>query len=326
MDASPSLIIKNYFSKQINKYDNLLTFDQKLSRVLKLNNKTKIFTPKELKNLFFQKSKTNTDYSLIKSKIGNKKSNLKLIGFSPMNIIAKQKRISYLPKISPYILSNKSSIIIDYNKAAEMGSEGFKDLCNNEDKAIKEILFAYNDHNYKSLKDFNSFSYFNKVNENIDNNKTASNNNNSELKNTFYGKNNYYNNDNENKSIFDKKFMKKSNSSKLKILLKKKLERIKYRNEKSAKIYEQYHKQSLINKKDNGSYKIKYNSIEKHIPYTILSSNSQRASPKDMLQTNYSCSYIKKNVINKKFYSSENKKIITNKNLNKKISNKFYIT
>ena len=326
MDASPSLIIKNYFSKQINKYDNLLTFEQKLSRVLKLNNKTKIFTPKELKNLFFQKSKTNTDYSLIKSKIGNKKSNLKLIGFSPMNIIAKQKRISYLPKISPYILSNKSSIIIDYNKAAEMGSEGFKDLCNNEDKAIKEILFAYNDHNYKSLKDFNSFSYFNKVNENIDNNKTASNNNNSELKNTFYGKNNYYNNDNENKSIFDKKFMKKSNSSKLKILLKKKLERIKYRNEKSAKIYEQYHKQSLINKKDNGSYKIKYNSIEKHIPYTILSSNSQRASPKDMLQTNYSCSYIKKNVINKKFYSSENKKIITNKNLNKKISNKFYIT
>ena len=326
MDTSPSLIIKNYFSKQINKYDNLLTFDQKLSRVLKLNNKTKIFTPKELKNLFFQKSKTNTDYSLIKSKIGNKKSNLKLIGFSPMNIIAKQKRISYLPKISPYILSNKSSIIIDYNKAAEMGSEGFKDLCNNEDKAIKEILFAYNDHNYKSLKDFNSFSYFNKVNENIDNNKTASNNNNSELKNTFYGKNNYYNNDNENKSIFDKKFMKKSNSSKLKILLKKKLERIKYRNEKSAKIYEQYHKQSLINKKDNGSYKIKYNSIEKHIPYTILSSNSQRASPKDMLQTNYSCSYIKKNVINKKFYSSKNKKIITNKNLNKKISNKFYIT
>jgi hypothetical protein len=326
MDTFSSLIIKNYFSKQINKYDNLLTFDQKLSRVLKLNNKTKIFTPKELKNLFFQKSKTNTDYSLIKSKIGNKKSNLKLIGFSPMNIIAKQKRISYLPKISPYILSNKSSIIIDYNKAAEMGSEGFKDLCNNEDKAIKEILFAYNDHNYKSLKDFNSFSYFNKVNENIDNNKTASNNNNSELKNTFYGKNNYYNNDNENKSIFDKKFMKKSNSSKLKILLKKKLERIKYRNEKSAKIYEQYHKQSLINKKDNGSYKIKYNSIEKHIPYTILSSNSQRASPKDMLQTNYSCSYIKKNVINKKFYSSENKKIITNKNLNKKISNKFYIT
>ena len=91
MDTSPSLIIKNYFSKQINKYDNLLTFDQKLSRVLKLNNKTKIFTPKELKNLFFQKSKTNTDYSLIKSKIGNKKSNLKLIGFSPMNIIAKQK-------------------------------------------------------------------------------------------------------------------------------------------------------------------------------------------------------------------------------------------
>ena len=301
MDTFSSLIIKNYFSKQINKYDNLLTFDQKLSRVLKLNNKTKIFTPKELKNLFFQKSKNNTDYSLIKSKIGNKKSNLKLIGFSPMNIIAKQKRISYLPKISPYILSNKSSIIIDYNKAAEMGSEGFKDLCNNEDKAIKEILFAYNDHNYKSLKDFNSFSYFNKVNENIDNNKTASNNNNSELKNTFYGKNNYYNNDNENKSIFDKKFMKKSNSSKLKILLKKKLERIKYRNEKSAKIYEQYHKQSLINKKDNGSYKIKYNSIEKHIPYTILSSNSQRASPKDMLQTNYSCSYIKKNVINKKF-------------------------
>lgn len=325
MDTSPSLIIKNYFSKQINKYDNLLTFDQKLSRVLKLNNKTKIFTPKELKNLFFQKSKTNTDYSLIKSKIGNKKSNLKLIGFSPMNIIAKQKRISYLPKISPYILSNKSSIIIDYNKAAEMGSEGFKDLCNNEDKAIKEILFAYNDHNYKSLKDFNSFSYFNKVNENIDNNKTASNNNNSELKHTFYGKNNYYNNDNENKSIFDKKFKKKSNSSKLKILLKKKLERIKYRNEKSAKIYEQYHKQSLINKKDNGFYKIKYNSIEKHIPYTILSSNSQRASHKDMLQTNYSCSYIKKNV-NKKFYSSENKKIITNKNLNKKISNKFYIT
>ena len=49
MDTSPSLIIKNYFSKQINKYDNLLTFDQKLSRVLKLNNYRKNINQKSFR-------------------------------------------------------------------------------------------------------------------------------------------------------------------------------------------------------------------------------------------------------------------------------------
>jgi hypothetical protein len=137
-----------------------------LKHYLRIHKKSNICNSKELNNIFNQTSKDkDKNFNRIKSKINitNKKTNLK--SFSPLNEFAKQKRISYLPKISPYILSNKTSILIDYNKAFEMGSEGFKDLCDNESKNIKEILFAYNDHNFQSLKDFNSFSYFNKRNE-----------------------------------------------------------------------------------------------------------------------------------------------------------------
>ena len=109
---------KNYYSKQLTKYDTELTFDKKLKHFLRIHKKSNIFNSKELNNIFNQTSKdTDKNFNRIKSKINitNKKTNLK--SFSPLNEFAKQKRISYLPKISPYILSNKTSILIDYNKA-----------------------------------------------------------------------------------------------------------------------------------------------------------------------------------------------------------------
>ena len=72
-----------------------------------------------------------------------------------------------------------------------MGSNGFKIFCSNENKNIKEILFAYNDHNFQSLKDFNSFSYFNKRNEtsniNIKKQNETEKNNAINEKNKIYG-------------------------------------------------------------------------------------------------------------------------------------------
>ena len=329
--------IKTYFSKQLSQYDNELTFDQKLNKILQLHKKVKIFTKKELKNLFFEKAKnTNKDFSFIESKINNKsKSKYNIKSFSPMDIFAKEKRISYLPKISPYILNNKSSIIIDYNKASEMGSDGFKILCYNGDKSIKEILFAYNDHNFKSLKDFNSFSYFNKVNENFDPYNNLTDINDKENLSNYNNKIINSNNNTEINNIFDKNFMKKKQKSKLKKLLKNKIERIKKRNIKVNRFYEQYHKQNLKYKNnDKRIYKINYNSVEKHTPYPILNSNSQRTSLEDMIQTNYSCCYIKKNnLINKESKEKKEilpkikkKKFVFSQKSSKKNLDKFYIT
>ena len=146
---------KNYYSKQISNCDQMLTFGKKFKSFLKIDKKIHMFNKKDLKNILNKNSKSiEDDFKFAKTKMNilNKNSNIK--SFSPLNEFARKKRISYLPQISPYILSNKSSILIDYNKASEMGSEGFKDFCNNENKNIKEILFAYNDHNFKSMKSY----------------------------------------------------------------------------------------------------------------------------------------------------------------------------
>ena len=326
---------KNYYSKQLTKYDTELTFDKKLKHFLRIHKKSNIFNSKELNNIFNQTSKdTDKNFNRIKSKINitNKKTNLK--SFSPLNEFAKQKRISYLPKISPYILSNKTSILIDYNKAFEMGSEGFKDLCDNESKNIKEILFAYNDHNFKSLKDFNSFSYFNKVNEDFGDNNDGRNiskvikgknkveknyNNLDKNKNDILLENQKQNNiiDNLSKNnIFDENFMKRNKMSKIKKKLLKKLERIKNQNNKVVQSFIQHKKNFLKKKIDNRQYRINYNSIEKHTPYTNLNSKSRRFSPEDMVHTNYNSVHHKKKII------FDDKKINT-KNENKE---KFYVT
>ena len=321
---------KNYYSKQLTKYDTELTFDKKLKHFLRMHKKSHIFNSKELNNIFNQTSKdTEKNFNRIKSKINitNKKTNLK--SFSPLNEFAKQKRISYLPKISPYILSNKTSILIDYNKAFEMGSEGFKDFCDNENKNIKEILFAYNDHNFKSLKDFNSFSYFNKVNENLGfnddgknltkafNNKNEAEKNTNNMdknKNDILTGNNFIDNLTKN-NIFDEKFMKRNKMSKIKKKLLKKLERIKNQNNKVIQLFNQHKKDFLKKIIDNRQYRINYNSIEKHTPYTNLNSKSQRLSPEDMIHTNYNSGHHKK-------------KIIFDKKINIKNENKekFYVT
>ena len=148
---------KNYYSKQLIKCDCDLIFEKKLKNFLKTNRKSQIFNKIEIKNILNQNTnRKENDFDSIITKMNISKKKLNLKSFSPLNELAKKKRISYLPKISPFILSNKSSILIDYNKASEIGSEGFKDFCCNENRNIKEILFAYNDHNFKSLKDYNS--------------------------------------------------------------------------------------------------------------------------------------------------------------------------
>lgn len=307
---------KNYYSKQLTKYDCELTFDKKLKHFLRVHKKSKIFNSKELKTIFNQKSKDNEDdFNRIKSKINVSQKNQNLNKFSPLNELAKQKRISYLPKISPYILNNKNSILIDYNKASEMGSEGFRYFCDNENKNIKDILFAYNDHNFKSLKDYNSFSYFNKVNENLGysnmnnndfihklNNKNEVEKNRNNTAHTINhdlieedNKNNFSDNFSRN-NIFDDNFMKKNKYSKIKRKLLKKIERIKNQNHKVIELYNQHKKTNLKRKMDNRIYRINYNSIEKHTPYTILSSKSQRLSPEDMVHSNFTTVYHKKKI------------------------------
>ena len=302
-----------------------------MKHFLRIHKKSNFFNSRELKNIFNQNSKeTEKGFNCIKSKINftNNKANLK--SFSPLNELAKQKRISYLPKISPYILSNKTSILIDYNKAFEMGSEGFKDFCDNENKSIKEILFAYNDHNFKSLKDFNSFSYFNKVNENLGNNNNYKNSFNA-IKNKEVEKNN--NNSNKGKNdlskeinfnqntvknnIFDDNFMKRKKMSKIKKKLLNKLERIKNQNNKVIQLYTQHKKKFLKRKIDNRQYRINYNSIEKHQPYTNLNSKSQRLSPEDMIHTNYNFAHRKK-----KFDFDKNIKI----KIKQENKDKFFLT
>ena len=298
--STPTNLSKNYYSRQLGQFDCELTFDRALKNIIKLHKKNKIFDSKELKNIFYQKEKSNEgEFKRIKSRINISKFKPKFESFSPLNEIAKRKRISYLPQISPYILSNKSSILIDYNKAAEMGSEGFKIFCDNENQNIKNILFAYNDHDFKSYKDFNSFSYFNKLNENYNDTNTTN-----IISQTETEKNNKLNNaskiieENNNmyiKDIFDKNFMKKSRISKIKKILLKKKERIKEHNNKAFQLFEQIKQSCIKKKKVNRQYKINYNSIEKHTPYTILYSKSQRCSPENMIHTYFHFNYQKNN-------------------------------
>jgi len=314
---------KNYYSKQLTKYDTELTFDKKLKHFLRVHKKSHIFNSKELNNIFNQTSKDkDKNFNRIKSKINitNKKTNLK--SFSPLNEFAKQKRISYLPKISPYILSNKTSILIDYNKAFEMGSEGFKDLCDNESKNIKEILFAYNDHNFQSLKDFNSFSYFNKKNEtsniNIkEQNETEKNN----INDSFLIENKILMTN--SKDIFDEKFRKKNQITKIKKLLINKNNRIKNQNTKANKLYEQYKNLNIKKKGIKVHLNINYNSIEKHTPFTLLCSQTQRVSPEDMIHKYFNYNYQRKK---KEKELLENKKIKIKKIKNEINKDKFFMT
>ena len=333
---------KNYYSKQISNCDQMLTFGKKFKSFLKIDKKIHMFNKKDLKNILNKNSKSiEDDFKFAKTKMNilNKNSNIK--SFSPLNEFARKKRISYLPQISPYILSNKSSILIDYNKASEMGSEGFKDFCNNENKNIKEILFAYNDHSFQSMKDYNSFSYFNKVNESLelkDNNtsktlknkkeigKNAINNNKNDKKdkNDLLMERNLsqynYNNDLYKNNIFDENFMNRNRITFIKRKLVNRLKRIKNQNNKVIKIYTQHKKASTKRKTDNRQYRINYNSIERHTPYATLNSKSQRLSPEDMIQTNYYFVRLKKNeplnkTIEKKNYN-EKKFNDTNKIIN----------
>lgn len=321
MKEKPSLspinqnITGNYFSKQLYKYDNELTFDKILKTFFYLHKKTPIFKNNELQKLFQQQKKTDLNgFSQIKSRINEAKPKPKFRSFSPMNEISKKKRISYFPQISPYILSNKSSILIDYNKALEMGSEGFKYLCNNENQNIKDILFAYNDHNFKSLKDFNSFAYFNKVNEsnnNMEQNEDEKNpiNDSILLQNNFMMEN--------NKDIFDKKFKKRNRISKIKKLLINKSNRIKNQNNKANKLYKQYKNLTLKKKGIFIHLNINYNSIEKHTPHTSLNSQTERVSPEDMVHKYFNYNYQKKKKI------TLNKKI---EKINNETKEKFFVT
>ena len=288
---TPKNTTMNYFSKQIGKFDTELTFNKKLNLCLHLHKKTSTLNSKELQNIFYQNSNTiNTNFSQIKSKLIQAKHKQKIRSFSPLNEISKNKRISYLPQISPYILSNKSSILIDYNKALEMGSNGFKTFCDNENQNIKEILFAYNDHNFKSLKDFNSFTYFNKLNEsNIPNeNETEKN----DINDSFIIQNKILM---ENtKDIFDRRYKKRNQITKIKKILINKNNRIKHQNNKAIKLYEQYKNLNIKKKGIKVLLNINYNSIEKHTPFTLLSSQTQRVSPENMIHKYFNYNYQRK--------------------------------
>ena len=327
ISLTPKNVQINYFSKQLGKYDCELTFNKKLNLFLHLHKKTPIFNQKELQKIFYQNPKNTinnikTNFTAIKSKLIQDKKNQKIRSFSPLDEISKKKRISYLPQISPYILSNKSSILIDYNKALEMGSNGFKIFCSNENKNIKEILFAYNDHNFQSLKDFNSFSYFNKRNEtsNINikkQNETEKNN----INDSFLIENKILMTN--NKDIFDEKFRKKNQITKIKKLLINKNNRIKNQNTKANKLYEQYKNLNIKKKGIKVHLNINYNSIEKHTPFTLLCSQTQRVSPEDMIHKYFNYNYQRKK---KEKELLENKKIKIKKIKNEINKDKFFMT
>ena len=330
ISLTPKNVQINYFSKQLGKYDCELTLNKKLNLFLHLHKNTPEFNQKELKKIFYQNSKNTinnikTNFTLVKSKLiqEKKKQKQKIRSFSPLDEISKNKRISYLPQISPYILSNKSSILIDYNKALEMGSNGFKNFCNNENKNIKEILFAYNDHNFTSLKDFNSFSYFNKKNETSNNlniikqNETEKNN----INDSFLVQNKM--SISNSKDIFDEKFRKKNRITKIKKILINKNNRIKNQNIKANKLYEQYKNLNIKKKGIKVLLNINYNSIEKHTPFTLLCSQTQRVSPEDMIHKYFNYNYQRKK---KEKELLENKKIKKKKIKNEINKDKFFMT
>ena len=258
----------------LNKYKNIMPKNKEL------NNKNKTF------NIKVEKDNNNNN-----NKYNDASNNL--------NKISRLKRLSYLPKISPFIHKNKTYISIDYNKANEMGARGFRNLCNNESESIKEILLEYNDHNFKNYEDYNSFIYFNKVNEqlkkintntneniNININKNETNNNINEDEQNIISEYNFKNNDGEIKNIFDINYIEKKKISKYNKLLKNKIERIKIQNNKVNKIFQQYKKKNFNKDTDNRIYKINYNSIQKHIPYTIINSKSKRILSYNFLNNN----------------------------------------
>jgi len=309
----------NYYSKIIKHIDGELTFNRAIKRIyLSKNNSTKDnFLNNKINNFLskkcnFKKQEHNKNYTNKLNKIINDDKKKYIDGIFRLNKISRIKRLSYLPQISPYIYSNNTAISIDYNKANEMGARGFRSLCNNESDSIKEILFAYNDDNYKNIEDYNTCLYFNNINDKLKeiNNKNENITDNEEEKKfnsdtTRYG--------NEIKNIFDKNYIEKKKISKTDILLKNKLERIKIRNKKVNKILFQYKNKYYNKNVDNRIYKINYKAIEKHIPYTKLNSKSKRIFPERFIKK-YS------NFSNYDYTNEKNK--IKNKMLKKNISNK----
>ena len=308
-----NIIEDKYYSKMLKNIDGELTFNKSLKKIKFIKKNDKLFLNK-ISNILL-KNKLKKDQVNIKSfksfstknKIENDIDNTYNTDNINLNRISRIKRLSYLPKISPFIYNNKTSISIDYNKASEMGARGFRRLCNNESDTIKEILLAYNDHNFKNYEDYNSFIYFNKINERLNNiNKNEINNTVNENENNIIAEYGY--DGSEIKNIFDKNYIEKKKVSKLNKLLKNKIERIKTQNKKVNKILEQYKKKYFNKDVAHRIYKINYNSIQKHIPYTTLNTKTKRIFPDNL---------INKHIVNTT--SSDNLKIKDNKNLSKKI-------
>ena len=264
-----------YYSKVIKNIDGKLTFNKSIKKIklIKDNNKDKLsferfhqFLPKAKKVLTDQNPKSYTS-SFLNEKRQKKHNNFQNTVYNDgnfrLNKISKLKRLTYLPKISPFIYNNITSISIDYNKANEMGARGFSSLCDNENESIKEILFAYNDHNFQNIEDYNSCVCFNKINERLKKiNKNEHNITNADIKIPFsdMNRNDVY----ENKNIFDNNFINKKKTSKLNKLLKNKIERIKTQNKRVKEVLKQYKNKYFNKVVDNRIYKINYNSIHLH--------------------------------------------------------------
>ena len=308
------LELDRYFSKTIKNIDGELTFNKSVNKLqlkktdnLLLNNNN----PQETKKVLCKINNNNTN---------NENNNTYNNDNFSLNKISRIKRLSYLPKISPYIYNNNTSISIDYNKANEMGAKGFKILCNNESDSIKEILFAYNDYNYKNIDDYNTCVYFNNINDKLKNvnNKEGNSIVKEDEKNSILEYNRY--GGNETKNIFDINYIEKKKISKVNRLLKNKIDRIKIQNKKVYKILGQYKKKYFNNNTNNRIYKLNYNSIEKHIPNIILNSKTQRISPENYLNKSNYKSTINDNSKTKEIKLFEYK--LKNNKIRKNISNK----
>ena len=310
-----------YFSKAIKHIDGELTFNKSVNKLKLKKTNNLLFNnynnynngiPQKAKELYKIINKNNINSDTEDNTYNNDNFSL--------NKISRIKRLSYLPKISPFIYNNNTSISIDYNKANEMGARGFKILCNNESDSIKEILFAYNDYNYNNIDDYNTCVYFNNVNDKLKNvnNKEGNNIKKEDEKNIFEYTNRY--GGNEIKNIFDVNYIEKKKISKVNRLLKNKIDRIKIQNKKVYKILGQYKKKYFNNCTNNRIYKLNYNSIEKHIPNIILNTKTQRISPENYLnKSNYNTT------INENQITKENKLFsykLKNNKIRKNISNK----
>lgn len=292
-NEAKNLIEDKYYSKIIKHIDDELIFNKRVKKIKLIKNSDKLFKYNDI----LQKEKNNNKkYNSFKENNNYNKYN---DGNISLNRISRLKRLSYLPKISPYIYNNKTSISIDYNKASEMGAKGFSKLCNNESNSIKEILFEYNDHNFSSYEDYISFFYFNKVNEKLKNNiKNEINNNAKEDEKNIPNLYNKYDDGNEIKNIFDKNYIEKKKISKLNELFKNKIERIKTQNKKVDSVLEQYKKKYFNKEIDNRIYKINYNSIQKHIPYALIDNKSKRIFPENLINNNFNITTMNNNLSN----------------------------